>query len=157
MSDVDTNPDYWDCECDAYYIHPKAQTACALCETRADEQPDSLAGEVEWAKHALDVHGETGTTDDERLEQAMRALYAISLREVMPCTLYSAMLKLYHAPIAEFGNYRVYLDPDGPGVTLVIHGRPTRSVPSKWSFTHHDTLLDALGAMFTREWLYKYD
>jgi hypothetical protein len=85
MSDVDTNPDYWDCECDAYYIHRKAQTACALCEARADEQPDSRAGEVERAKHPPDEWVVEPGTADECLEQAMRALYAtlyaMSLRD----------------------------------------------------------------------------
>jgi hypothetical protein len=68
------------------------------------------------------------------------------------------MLQVYPAPIAEFGNYRVYPPLGwGLGVVLVVHGRPTRSAPSEWSFTHHDTLTDALRAMFAREWFYKYD
>ncbi len=36
-----TIEDYWDCECDDNYIHPKTQTICFSCDTLRNESPDS--------------------------------------------------------------------------------------------------------------------
>ena len=42
-----TNPDYWDCECEANYIHKKAdRLACHRCGATQDEQPDSRVSEI---------------------------------------------------------------------------------------------------------------
>ena len=44
---VETNPNYWDCECENNYIHAKAQTlACSLCGMAEDESPDSRVNEI---------------------------------------------------------------------------------------------------------------
>jgi len=42
-----TTPDYWDCECDDNYIHPKSEEKCEKCGKKPDEQPDSRVNEVE--------------------------------------------------------------------------------------------------------------
>ena len=46
---IETNPDYWDCECDDKdYIHKKTeQKHCAKCDTSHEEQPDSRQEEVD--------------------------------------------------------------------------------------------------------------
>ena len=50
------NQSYWDCECEKNYIHPKTHAMCPYCGTWADEQPDSIAEEVEeMLKKALEV------------------------------------------------------------------------------------------------------
>ena len=38
--------DYWDCECEAEYIHSKEESFCKYCKSYADEQPDARADEV---------------------------------------------------------------------------------------------------------------
>ena len=44
---VETNPNYWDCECETNFIHAKAQTlACSLCGMTEDESPDSRVNEI---------------------------------------------------------------------------------------------------------------
>lgn len=37
---------YWDCECEADYIHPKTVFRCPQCQATADEMPDSRYTEV---------------------------------------------------------------------------------------------------------------
>jgi hypothetical protein len=41
-----TTPDFWDCECEHDYIHPKSIIACGKCETTQENQPDSHYTEV---------------------------------------------------------------------------------------------------------------
>jgi len=41
-----TTDAYWDCECESQYIHPSKYDVCLACDTRRDEQPDSLISEV---------------------------------------------------------------------------------------------------------------
>ena len=41
---------YWDCECEHDYIHPKTLESCPICEAEQDDQPDSIAEEVEQWK-----------------------------------------------------------------------------------------------------------
>jgi len=41
-----TNPNYWDCECEHNYIHPKSKDYCAICGAVQDDQPDSHEDEV---------------------------------------------------------------------------------------------------------------
>ena len=43
---IKTTDDYWDCECNEDYIHPKSQETCLKCGCVSDEQPDSLVNEV---------------------------------------------------------------------------------------------------------------
>lgn len=46
IGDIETTPDFWDCECDKNYIHKKKLAACNICNATADEQPDSRSNEV---------------------------------------------------------------------------------------------------------------
>jgi hypothetical protein len=41
-----TTPEYWDCECEENYIHPKSQKKCHICNTFSKDQPDSRISEV---------------------------------------------------------------------------------------------------------------
>ena len=42
-----TNPNFWDCECEHDYIHPKSEQYCSICDSWEDEQPDSRENELE--------------------------------------------------------------------------------------------------------------
>ena len=37
---------FWDCECETRYIHPKSHEACRECFARREEQPDSIEVEL---------------------------------------------------------------------------------------------------------------
>ena len=41
-----THPDYWDCECEHNYIHPKDEDECKVCGSLWEEQPESRTSEV---------------------------------------------------------------------------------------------------------------
>jgi len=41
-----TTLEYWDCECEQGYIHPKTESRCAACEATQEHQPDSIIREV---------------------------------------------------------------------------------------------------------------
>lgn len=43
---IETDPNYWDCECKKRYIHHKFIPTCSLCNTQHDEQPDSRPNEI---------------------------------------------------------------------------------------------------------------
>ena len=44
---VETNPNYWDCECETNFIHAKSKTlACSLCGMTEDESPDFRVNEI---------------------------------------------------------------------------------------------------------------
>ena len=44
---TETNPFFWDCECDKEYIHRKSNcTHCDDCGADAENQPDSIHSEV---------------------------------------------------------------------------------------------------------------
>lgn len=48
---IETNPDFWDCECEYDYIHNKKESDyCWDCNTSHEEQPDSREIEVQWMK-----------------------------------------------------------------------------------------------------------
>ena len=48
---VETNPNYWDCECETNFIHAKAQTlACSLCGMTEDESKKNKTKFTETAK-----------------------------------------------------------------------------------------------------------
>ena len=38
--------EYWDCECQYNYIHPKSQKYCKECKAISKNQPDSRLSEV---------------------------------------------------------------------------------------------------------------
>lgn len=49
MSEIEfnTNPDYWDCECNDSYIHKKESgNYCLNCRKMAEDQPDSIEDEI---------------------------------------------------------------------------------------------------------------
>jgi hypothetical protein len=46
---IKTDPNFWDCECAADYIHPKKQKNCKKCGTRSEDQPDSRVNEIQAA------------------------------------------------------------------------------------------------------------
>ena len=41
-----TTMEYWDCECEHNYMHPKTETKCGICLAEQEHQPDSRIGEV---------------------------------------------------------------------------------------------------------------
>lgn len=41
-----TTVHFWDCECEANYIHPKSLLACPRCGAHQDDCPDSRTNEV---------------------------------------------------------------------------------------------------------------
>ena len=41
-----TTVHFWDCECEANYIHPKCVPVCPRCGAVSDECPDSRTNEV---------------------------------------------------------------------------------------------------------------
>ena len=41
-----TTPEYWDCECEQGYLHPKTESECAACKALQEHQPDSIIREV---------------------------------------------------------------------------------------------------------------
>lgn len=41
------NENYWDCECEHDYIHPKSEKFCPKCGAVQDRAPDSITSEVE--------------------------------------------------------------------------------------------------------------
>jgi len=43
---VETDPEYWDCEYDTNYIHPKSHKACRKCGANQEDMPDSRKTEV---------------------------------------------------------------------------------------------------------------
>ena len=49
---IKTNPNYWDCECDEWYIWSREIPFCLICGAHQDEQPDSRQCEVEEVLHA---------------------------------------------------------------------------------------------------------
>ena len=46
MSKIITTPDYWDCECENNYIHPRKHDECKVCGSIEEEQPESRLSEV---------------------------------------------------------------------------------------------------------------
>jgi Zn finger protein HypA/HybF involved in hydrogenase expression len=43
---IETDPRYWDCECEDKYIHPKSDKKCKKCGAHQDDMPDSRVDEV---------------------------------------------------------------------------------------------------------------
>lgn len=41
-----TTEQFWDCECDVNYIHPKSVSVCPRCGAVSEERPDSRTNEV---------------------------------------------------------------------------------------------------------------
>jgi hypothetical protein len=47
MSEIQINPNFWDCECEKNYIHPKTQKECAICGAKSEDMPDSRQNEID--------------------------------------------------------------------------------------------------------------
>ncbi len=45
--EIETTPEYWDCECQDNYVHPKTKKKCLRCGFTSDEMPDSRLIEVQ--------------------------------------------------------------------------------------------------------------
>jgi hypothetical protein len=43
---IETTDEYWDCECEHNYIHPKAEEVCKVCGSSREDSPDSRLAEV---------------------------------------------------------------------------------------------------------------
>ena len=41
-----TTEQFWDCECEVNYIHPKSLLVCPRCGAHQDDRPDSRTNEV---------------------------------------------------------------------------------------------------------------
>lgn len=50
-----TTTEYWDCECEHGYIHPRSKTKCDVCQAEQEHQPDSIIGEVLKANLSLKI------------------------------------------------------------------------------------------------------
>jgi hypothetical protein len=46
VGDIILNLDYWDCDCEKNYIHPKTQQICNICNYSQEESPASRENEV---------------------------------------------------------------------------------------------------------------
>ena len=45
---VITNDNFWDCECDTFYIHNKSVTRCCpVCGAHEEDMPDSHQSEID--------------------------------------------------------------------------------------------------------------
>ena len=42
-----TNLNYWDCECENYYIRPIEQEYCSLCNSYQEDYPNSRQNEIQ--------------------------------------------------------------------------------------------------------------
>jgi hypothetical protein len=51
--DCITTIQYWDCECETDYIHPRSQDNCEKCKATREDSPDSRVLEVYEAKLEL--------------------------------------------------------------------------------------------------------
>lgn len=43
---IETDPNFWDCECATRFIHPKTEKTCPLCGSYEEDQPDSRPNEI---------------------------------------------------------------------------------------------------------------
>ena len=44
---IETNINYWDCDCEHNYIHPKTTSKCLICGVElSEDQPDSMQNEL---------------------------------------------------------------------------------------------------------------
>jgi hypothetical protein len=47
---IKTNPNYWECDCYANYIHPVSKLKCWLCDAEAADHPDARQDEIDELK-----------------------------------------------------------------------------------------------------------
>jgi len=53
IGDIEVTSEYWDCECEHYYIHPKTDACCEICLAIREECPDSRVDEVVAAGYSI--------------------------------------------------------------------------------------------------------
>jgi len=46
VGDITLNLEFWDCACDANYIHSINETFCQICNTYEEDSPNSRENEV---------------------------------------------------------------------------------------------------------------
>ncbi len=46
MSEIKLSPDYWDCECEKHFIHPRSDERCPICGADQEDMPDSRVNEI---------------------------------------------------------------------------------------------------------------
>lgn len=46
MNDIELTDEYWDCDCEHFYIHPASESCCEICSAVREECPDSRVSEV---------------------------------------------------------------------------------------------------------------
>ena len=47
MDDIKLNDEYWDCECEHFYIHHKTESFCSKCGCHESDMPDSRQDEID--------------------------------------------------------------------------------------------------------------
>lgn len=56
IGDIQMDSKYWDCECEENYIHSKDEKSCKKCKAKQEEQPDSIAKEVEMNNKVIGIN-----------------------------------------------------------------------------------------------------
>lgn len=46
--EIKLNSNYWDCECEENFIHPRTQRKCTACEEHEEDMPDSRENEIKY-------------------------------------------------------------------------------------------------------------
>lgn len=59
-----TTVNYWDCECNKNFIHPKSKKMCYECGAHAEEQPDSRVSEVLIAGFLLEEGSNSASSSE---------------------------------------------------------------------------------------------
>lgn len=54
---------YWNCECENDYIHPRSEEICGSCGTKREDGPDSRVSEVRAFGYTLEEESEPATTE----------------------------------------------------------------------------------------------
>jgi hypothetical protein len=50
---IETDSNYWDCECERYYIHSINHDVCPVCKARRENAPPSRIGEIKDNRYSL--------------------------------------------------------------------------------------------------------
>lgn len=59
---VKLTDEYWDCECEKNFIHPRSEDVCTVCEAQRENQPNSHVTEV--LAHGFIIKEQEQTTMD---------------------------------------------------------------------------------------------
>jgi len=77
---METDPRFWDCECEHHYILPKTVPHCFLCGSHQHDQPDSMTSEVALGVE-LRIQNITVEQWDEIVEQGRVGFYRLQLEQ----------------------------------------------------------------------------